>query len=261
MTDSYRILDPSQPSLEFAGKCALTIMAKAPRPGRVKTRLSPPLTPEQASDLNACFLRDTVASLHTATHTAPAEWVISYTPIGEESAFRGILPDGALLIAQRGDGFGERLLATAHDLFACGFAAVCLIDSDSPTAPTEEFVGAVMRLLAPGHRAVLGPSEDGGYYLIGLQQPHAHLFEDINWSTAVVTAQTLERAAKIQLPVEVLREWYDVDDAASLARLLAEFFDPQSNLPRGFPAPKTRAYLTQSKMGLQNAPIAMESPA
>src|SRR5271163_989068 len=139
MTHPYRMLDPSQPSPEFAGKCALTVMAKAPRPGKVKTRLSPPLSPEQASALNACFLRDTVASLRAATLSAPAEWVISYTPVGEEAAFRGILEEGALLLPQRGDGFGERLVATAEDLLACGFSAVCLIDSDSPTVPTGEF--------------------------------------------------------------------------------------------------------------------------
>jgi uncharacterized protein len=261
MTHTYRILDPSHPDPEFAGKCALAIMAKAPRPGKVKTRLSPLLTPEQASDLNACFLRDTVASLHAATTNAPAQWVISYTPIGEEAAFTGILPDGALLIPQRGDGFGERLLATAQDLFACGFTAVCLIDSDSPTVPTAEFVRAAESLLAPGHRAVLGPSEDGGYYLIGVQQPHAHLFEDISWSTSVVTEQTLQRAAEIQLPVELLREWYDVDDASSLARLRAEFFDPQSILPRGYPAPETRTYLAQLPITSQSTPVEVESPA
>src|SRR5271170_4759016 len=117
MTHPYRILDPSHPNPEFAGRCAFAVMAKAPRPGKVKTRLSPPLTPEQASDLNACFLRDTIASLHAATLAAPAKWVISYTPIGQEAAFDGILPAGALLIPQRGNGFGERLLATAEDVF------------------------------------------------------------------------------------------------------------------------------------------------
>jgi rSAM/selenodomain-associated transferase 1 len=261
MTHPYRILDPSHPNPNFAGKCALTVMAKAPRPGKVKTRLSPPLTPEQASNLNACFLRDTVASLQAATLKAPAEWVISYTPIGEETAFRGILPDGAILIPQRGDGFGERLLAAAQDLFACGFAAVCLIDSDSPTVPTDQFVHAANLLLAPGHRAVLGPSEDGGYYLIGLQQPHAHLFEDITWSTSVVTAQTLERAAEVHLPVELLREWYDVDDAASLTRLQAEFFDPHTNHPKGYAAPETRAYLAKLPALTQSVHAVMESPA
>jgi uncharacterized protein len=260
MTHPYRIVAPSKPNPEFAGKCALTIMAKAPRPGKVKTRLSPPLTPEQASDLNARFLRDTVASLDAVTHNSPAEWVISYTPIGEESAFHGILPDSALLIPQRGDGFGARLLATAEDLFACGFAAVCLIDSDSPTVPTAEFVRAATLLVAPGQRAVLGPSEDGGYYLIGLQQPHAHLFENITWSTAVVTAQTLERAAEIHLPVELLREWYDVDDANSLARLHAELFDPSSAVPRGFAAAETRSYLAKLPTP-SHASIEVESPA
>ncbi len=261
MTHPYRILDPSHPDLDFAGKCAFTVMAKAPRPGRVKTRLSPPLTPGQASDLNACFLRDTVACLHAATQAARAEWVISYTPTGEEAAFRGILPDGALLIPQRGDGFGERLLATAQDLFACGFAAVCLIDSDSPTVPTAEYVRAAELLLATDRRAVLGPSEDGGYYLIGLKQPYAHLFEGITWSTAVVTAQTLQRAKEIRLEVELLREWYDVDDDASLSRLHAEFFDPQSNIPPGYAAPETRTYLAKLPALAPSVQAVMESPA
>jgi rSAM/selenodomain-associated transferase 1 len=261
MTHSYRILDPSRPSSEFAGRCALTVMAKAPRPGKVKTRISPPLTPEQASDLNACFLRDTVASLHAATLAAPAKWVISYTPIGEEEAFRGVLPEGALLLPQRGDGFGERLLATAEDLFACGFAAVCLIDSDSPTVPIAEYVTAARLLLAQGQRAVLGPSEDGGYYLIGLQRPLARMFEAITWSTAVVAAQTLNRAAEIQLQVDLLREWYDVDDDASLARLHAELFDLDSNLPRGYAAPVTRAYLAQLPIAFPSLAVAMENPA
>ncbi len=255
----FRILDPAERRDEFAGKCALAVMTKAPIPGKVKTRLSPPLTSEQASTLNSCFLRDTVNSLESATLTAPARWVISYTPIGEEAAFGGVLPDGALLLPQRGDGFGERLLFTAEGLFACGFSAVCLIDSDSPTVPTAEFSRAARTLLKPGNRAVLGPSEDGGYYLIGLQKPHPQLFSEITWSTSIVARQTLERAAEIHLPVELLQLWYDVDDSTSLQRLQTELFDPESDLPRGYPAPNTREYLS----GLIGSPspqqVAMES--
>ncbi len=243
MTSPFRILDPTRPSAEFSGRCALAVMAKAPRPGRVKTRLSPPLTPQQASALNACFLRDTVASLGDACLSAEAEWVISYTPIGEEAAFHGILPDHALLLPQRGDGFGERLLATAQDLFACGFSAVCLIDSDSPTVPTSEFVAAVTCLLRSEDSAVLGPSSDGGYYLLGLRKPNPRLFTEITWSTAVVTSQTLERANEVGLPVVLLQEWYDIDDAESFARLKAELLQPQDNAPVGYPAPHTRSYL------------------
>jgi glycosyltransferase A (GT-A) superfamily protein (DUF2064 family) len=98
-------------------------------------------------------------------------------------------------------------------------------------------------LLAPGDRAVLGPSADGGYYLIGLQKPIAHLFEDITWSTAIVATQTLERAAEAGLPVELLQPWYDVDDEASLCCLYEELFDRQSAAPRGYAAPHTREYL------------------
>ncbi len=245
MTHPFQILDPARPSRDFAGKCALAVMAKAPRPGKVKTRLSPPLTPEQASDLNACFLRDTVACLHEATLAALAEWVISYTPQGEEAAFAGILPERAFLLPQRGVGFGERLLTTAEDLFACGFSAVCLIDSDSPTVPSTEFVTATQRLLSSEECAILGPSEDGGYYLIGLQQPHPQLFERISWSTDLVTAQTLDRAAGIDLQIHLLRQWYDVDDESSFSRLQSELLDPQTMYPRGYAAPHTRAYITR----------------
>jgi len=244
MTHPFRLLDPSRSAAEFNGKCALAVMAKAPRPGKVKTRLSPPLTPEEAAELNACFLRDTIANLGDAIQAAPAEWVISYTPVGEETAFRGILTEGALLLPQRGDGFGERLLHSAQDLFACGFSAVCLIDSDSPTVPTQQFVTAANLLLAPQRTAVIGPSEDGGYYLIGLQTPDSRLFEDIAWSTEFVTQQTLERAAEIGCAVHLLHEWYDVDDACSLARLNAEFFEATDRFPRGYNAPHTREYLS-----------------
>jgi rSAM/selenodomain-associated transferase 1 len=240
MNHRFEVLDASRRSPAFAGKCALTVMAKAPIPGKVKTRLSPPLSPMQAADLNACFLRDTVANLADAALSAPAEVVISYTPSGAEDAFAGILPEGTLLLPQRGDGFGQRLLATAIDLIACGFTSVCLIDSDSPTVPTREFIAAVRQLARPGSRAVLGPSADGGYYLIGLQRPEANLFDRITWSTALVNRQTLERAAEIGLPVILLAEWYDIDDAASLAQLRAEF--SQSPAP-GYPAPHTRAYM------------------
>jgi len=90
---------------------------------------------------------------------------------------------------------------------------------------------------------VLGPSEDGGYYLIGLRTPVARLFEEIAWSTAAVAAQTRERAAEAGLPVEMLRRWYDVDDADSLGHLCAELFSPGTHMECGYPARHTRQYL------------------
>ena len=246
MTAPFAILDPARCDARFSGRCALTVMAKAPVPGRVKTRLCPPLTAEQAAALNTHFLRDTMASLGLAAEQCPADCVVSYTPVGEEAAFRGILPPGTLLLPQRGDGFGERLLTTAADLFACGFSAVCLIDSDSPTVPTEEFVRAVETLLpAPGAVAdcvVLGRSDDGGYYLLGLTAPHARLFADITWSTAAVAEESEERAAELALPLTRLRTWFDVDDASSLERLRRELAG-EPGTPRGYAAPHTRGFL------------------
>ena len=221
-------------------------MAKAPVAGKVKTRLSPPLTPHEAAVLNADFLRDTLANLGEAAGQCPADCVVSYTPVGQENAFTGILPESTLLVPQRGDGFGERLLSTAADLFACGYSAVCLIDSDSPTVPTAEFVRAAQVLLpSPGTVArgvVLGRSDDGGYYLIGLTSPEAKLFADITWSTDRVADETEARAAEASLPLTLLRTWYDVDDAQSLARLRKEAAGDPS-VPAGYPAPYTRALL------------------
>lgn len=219
----FTILDPQQqPENSRREQCALAVMAKAPRPGRVKTRLSPPLSPAQASDLSRCFLRDTAESLAAAASETGAALVVSYTPIGDEALFEGVLPAGFELLPQRGENFGERLLQTAGDLFACGFASVCLIDSDSPTVPGTAYEQAVRELTRPGDRVVLGPAADGGYYLIGLKAPHAQLFEGIRWSTSDVYGDTLDRARALHLEIAELPLWYDVDDPASLDLLRAE---------------------------------------
>ena len=221
---SYPILDcGSGPEQAFAGLCALVVMAKAPRAGKVKTRLSPPLTPEDASRLNVCFLRDTTQNLsEVAARTGKAAGLISYTPVGEEALFDDLLPDGFHLMAQRGDGFGERLLCTAQDIFAKGFGSVCMIDSDSPTVPTQVFVNAIEELHRPGDRVVLGPSQDGGYYLIGMKRAHSELFEAISWSTSRVSDETRERCGAAKIELIELPMWYDVDDAASLRILVEE---------------------------------------
>jgi len=256
MNQPFIVLDPRYRCANFRDMCALTIMAKAPVAGQVKTRLSPPLTPEQAAGLNACFLKDTVANLEEAASVTAAKWVVSYTPAGEEVAFEGILPPGALLLRQRGTGFGERLLRTTTDLFACGFSSVCLIDSDSPTVPTSAFVRAVKELSGSDDRVVIGASDDGGYYLIGLNREHAALFHNISWSTSVVTQQTRQRAKHLGVPVTSLPTWYDVDEAESLNRLGRELLSRRVDLSHSssaYPAPYTRAYLRQIGWSLDDS--------
>jgi hypothetical protein len=221
-------------------------MAKAPRSGKVKTRLAPPLTLDQSAALNICFLRDTTANIAAVAASGNAAGIVSYTPVGDEALFDTLLPAGFALIPQRGNGFGERLLATAEDLLACGYASVCLIDSDSPTVPAAAFDQAIAELAKPGDRVLLGPSHDGGYYLIGLKRPHSELFANVTWSTSTVFAETIAAAQAANLEAVLLPLWYDVDDAATLDILTAELLHdtppPCTTIP-GYPAKHTRDFL------------------
>jgi uncharacterized protein len=222
--------------------CALGVMAKAPLAGEVKTRLVPPLTGQEAAELNVCFLRDTVTTIANVTETETASGLVVYTPIGSEPAFDGILPKGFRLLAQRGLSLGERLYNATDDLLKQGYDAACLINSDSPTLPRSILIRAIALLASDGDRVVLGAAEDGGYYLIGLKHAHKNLFNGIEWSTSDVLARTTQRAAEIDLPVEMLPPWYDVDDANTLNRLCEDLFLSESLDPSDL-APHTRAFL------------------
>src|SRR5881227_236713 len=227
----HRVLDQQRGNQISAGRCALAIMTKAPRAGAVKTRLQPPLTPEEAADLNICFLRDIADAISRATGSGglrpPEQNTIArgvgvFTPEGSEKEYTDILPVDFDLIPQHGDGFGERLTNAVDDLLHVGFESCCLINSDSPTATVEAFGEAVAQLQDADDRIVLGPSDDGGYYLIGMRKLNRHLFEEIDWSTERVFAQTDERAREVGLKVHVLPKFYDVDDGATLRRLCEE---------------------------------------
>jgi len=121
---SFELINPATRSENFRGLCALGIMTKAPEPGKVKTRLTPPLTANEAAELNICFLRDLSRSIDAARKQAAARGVAIYTPVGKESAYRDTLPAEFLLIPQREGNFGERLEQAVSDLLAAGFAAV-----------------------------------------------------------------------------------------------------------------------------------------
>lgn len=209
-------------SEERAARCAVAVMAKAPREGAVKTRLVPPLSPAEAAELGACFLRDVAGNILAAAQLAPIDGYVAYSPPGSEAEFAALLPAGIKLLPPRRTGLGASLLDAARDLLAIGYGAACLVNADSPNLPTERLVEAVRTLAPPGDRLVLGPADDGGYYLIGLKQAHRRLFEDIAWSSEVVLRQTLERAAELGLDAVTLAPWYDVDDAAGFERLRRE---------------------------------------
>jgi rSAM/selenodomain-associated transferase 1 len=240
MQARHRVLDPAARVPVGKNLCALAVMTKAPRAGHVKTRLIPPLGPEEAAQLNICFLRDTATAIAKACGTT-ARGVGVYTPIGAEVAYIDILPPDFELLPQRGDRFGERLAFAADDLFQCGFDSICLIDSDSPTVSADVYAEAVEMLSNASNRVVLGPSDDGGYYLIGLNKNWPELFERIDWSTERVLKQTTQRASELGLEVSLLPAGYDVDDAATLRRLCDELLSDKSER---HVAPSTRKFLT-----------------
>ena len=240
MQPRHRVLNPAAHAPIGKDICALAVMTKVPRAGQVKTRLVPPLSPEEAAQLNVCFLRDTAAAIAKASDTT-ARGVGVYTPVGAEAAYIDILPSDFDLLPQRGEGFGERLAFAAEDLFQCGFASVCLIDSDSPTVSAVVYAEAVRILSNAGDRVVLGPSDDGGYYLIGLKKNWPEVFDQIDWSTERVLEQTKQRARELNLQVSLLPTGYDVDDAATLSRLCHELLSDKSD---SAVAPNTRKFLT-----------------
>lgn len=239
-------------------ECAIGVMAKAPRAGFSKTRLCPPLQPEQAATLSAAFLRDISENIALAARQVSIAGYIAYAPVGQEKLFDGLLAAGTRLLLADGSplmppdvqGFGRCLLHAILAMLARGHGSAVVLNSDSPTLPTALLVRTAAALAAEGDRVVLGPADDGGYYLLGMKAAHAHLFADIAWSTDSVAETTRMRAAALGLEVVELPTWYDVDDQASLMRLLEETVMPELRAGlRPYAAPFTG--LALARMGLQ----------
>ena len=213
-----------------AQTCAIAVIAKAPRPGHVKTRLQGVLNPEEAASLGTAFLKDTLANLVRAGRDIPIAPFIAYAPAGQEARFDGLLSPGAELVLADGangeapgvTGFGRVLLDATRTLLARGYGAVCVLGADSPTLPTGQLVRAAQVLLRHEADAVLGPADDGGYYLLGLTQPHPEPFANITWSTDSVANQTRAQIARAGLRLAELQTWHDIDDPPALARLVSE---------------------------------------
>jgi len=217
-------------------------MAKEPSVGNTKTRLSPPLTDEQAKDLYLSFLMDT---LELMSGVEQAEPVVAYWPSRAELVFTELAPDGFLFVRQEGPGLGERL---NHVLTTClerGYQQVVAMDSDSPTLPVSYLHDAFSALDDPAVDVVLGPCEDGGYYLIGVKSPHPFLFRGMEMSTPTVAADTFRRGKQRGLRVECLPIWYDVDTARDLERLIAELRSHGCDGAR-----HTRAFLSRARLEL-----------
>ncbi len=205
---------------------AVAVMAKAPVAGAVKTRLTPPLTARDAASLYRCFLLDKLAQVRSLTH---AHGVVAYSPPGASAIFETLAP-GFLLLPQRGPDLGMRLANSLGELLARGHAGAIAVDSDTPTLPTDFLQQGVDALMRGDIDVVIGPSDDGGYYLIGVRAERPELFQDMPWSTPVVLPETLRRARAAGLRTARLPAWFDVDTPADLERLQASSATPGAGI-------------------------------
>jgi rSAM/selenodomain-associated transferase 1 len=201
----------------MGNETVICIMAKKPQPGQTKTRLCPALSPQGAAALSEALVLDTIA-LAAGLHWA--DLAIAVSPPGSEEYFRSLTQSGTFLLPVEGKDIGECLVLVMERLLTMGFRKAMALNSDGPSLPPEYL------MLADGYLEdadiVLGPGHDGGYYLVGMTRLHAEIFSEIEWSTARVLSQTLERASKLGLRTALTPQWYDVDTPADLIRLQAE---------------------------------------
>lgn len=202
-------------------KTCVIVFAKNPIPNTVKTRLIPPLSPEQAATLYAAFLTDWCEAL---AELSDVDLVIAYTPADAQPDLQALIGDDAIYIPQVGTDLGERLTSATQWAAEHGWTKILLVGSDSPTLPIS-YISQALTLL-DSRNIVIGPSTDGGYYLIGLSveilaATIPHVFEDIAWSTAEVFQQTVVRIHAAAVTFGLLPPWYDIDRAEDLAFLHA----------------------------------------
>jgi rSAM/selenodomain-associated transferase 1 len=190
----------------------LGIFAKQPLAGKCKTRLSPPLSLQQAADLYQCSLQETVSRMQSG---CDCDLVICYA--GNRDWFAETFP-GIELVPQQGDDLGARMANALQGFLRQGYQGAVLIGSDSPDLPVSLVEDAFAALKQT--EVVLAPADDGGYVLIGESLHHPQLFTEIEWSTAEVLAETWQRIKQNAIPAKQLTSWDDLDDLPSLERFL-----------------------------------------
>ena len=187
---------------------ALVIMAKAPLAGQVKTRLLPVFSPEQATRLARALLVD---QLNHVCQIESADLYLAFAPEEARLLMEQLAPPLFGLFPQQGADLGARMQGVFEKLFRAGYRNIVLIGSDLAAVPLHFFDQAYGFLNSPEHHVVLGPSRDGGYYLIGCNQPTPELFSAMSWSHDAVLKQTLAKLSRLKIAHELLPGWLDVD--------------------------------------------------
>jgi rSAM/selenodomain-associated transferase 1 len=197
---------------------SLVVFAKQPAPGRVKTRLCPPLTAEQAAELYGCMLDDVLEASAAAAARLGFDAVLAVDPPAARGAMARRAPRIFRVIAQRGGDLGARMSHAVAQAAAAGALPVVLRGSDSPALAVETLVDAGHALAEVD--LVASPDPDGGYSLVGLRRPAPGLL-DHPMSHGGVLEQTRAAAADRGLRVRLLEPGFDLDTAADLERLAA----------------------------------------
>ena len=191
-------------------------MAKAPIPGTVKTRLVPPLTSEQATELYSALLLDQLEHL---TALDNADLYLAFAPDGAAALVENLVPAAYQCFPQSAGDFGERMEKVLVELWRRGHRDVLLIGGDLPPVPLQSLHRAFAQLAAHPEHVVLGPSRDGGYYLVGMNSPVPAIFSAMSWSHERVLAETTRKLVGLGVDFTLLDEWFDVDAVADIARL------------------------------------------
>jgi len=216
---------------------SLIIFAKRPTPGKVKTRLTPYITPTEAAELYEAFVTDIICS----THKLKCERVIiAYTPSNAEVTFHSICGQSVEYLPQKGHNLGERMKNAFRYSFDKGSKRTVIIGTDSPTLPVSYMQKAFDTLKEVP--VTIGPTLDGGYYLIGLSEQNDAIFDGVDWSTSRVFGQTLTRIQAINKQLYVLPPWYDVDTSDNLEFLRSHILSMKMSGNEGIPE-KTLRFL------------------
>jgi len=195
---------------------ALAVMAKAPVTGEVKTRLLPAVTAEEAAELSRALLVDQLKHLQEFD---AADFYLAFAPDDARLLMENLAPPCFRLFPQEGADLGARMEAAFKRLFDIGHRNIVLIGGDLPPLPLRYFAEAYAFLATSNQRVVLGPSRDGGYYLVGCNQPTPQIFQGMRWSHSAVLAQTQDKLASLKIDYHLLPTWFDIDTPADLRYL------------------------------------------
>ncbi len=217
-------------------KLALIVFAKCAEPGKVKTRLVPPLTPEEACILYECFLKDAFEQYFSLASEMDLKVFLAVTPAGTEPYFINLMNSvnvkyPVTIMEQKGSDLGERIHNAFRSVFASSHDPAVVIGTDHPTLPDAFVREAFFCLKDSRIDSVIGPAEDGGYYLLGLRETLADYFQGISWSTGQVFDETLWHIKRNNKTIRQLPKWYDVDDENSFFRLISDISAKNGNVP------------------------------